>query len=768
MAKFTVDTRLFRELGELLVGRDSTALVELVKNAYDADATSVTVYGERLEDLSRGFIQVTDNGLGMSEEEFLQGFLRIASRSRVDGKRTSRRYGRRYTGAKGIGRLAAHKLAKLVQVYSVCESQPASDIWQAVDAAIDWDAVEAHETLDQVEAPAVAVETPEVPAKARSGTTITLRRLRRRWTQTELGRFIAEVQNFEPPAALVSPPPPQALAASPLFGQLVVRDTGGKDPGFHVNLEGDFSGGEDYWKALIEASHWIIEIDASAGRSVVKYSITPTQKTCEELPDADQRTFDLQHPSPQQGPFFQSRILVRIGGMRGPRLVRDWVNSAAGIRVFLEGFRVLPYGERRDDWLSIDYDYTRRARWLPFLDAPELAAQLPDAVEDKDAALSILPNSNYFGAVFLTERGSSSLRMLVNREGFVPEAGYEHLVSLVRTGIDLSVKVRAAATVESREARRKRRAAPRVAPLEATSEESSVFSRQESLRTHLERAGGLVADAKELAAEGDFSAASRKFTGAEDDLKEAARISEELISEASMLRVLASVGTQMAAFIHEINGLLGMTGPLESTISRIKEARALPKPLKRDLGRLHGSVGDLRRNLERQASYLVDVVTPDARRRRSRQSLTDRFDAGRKLIDHLAERRSIEVRNEIPPDLKSPPMFPAELTAIFANLLTNAVKAAGTEGTILARGTQTDGRVRLVIENTGVAVDLKTSERWFRPFESTTATVDPVLGQGMGLGLPITRNILEDYGGEIRFVAPSGGYATAIEIVLPG
>lgn len=48
MAKFTVDTHLFRELGELLVGRDSTALVELIKNAYDADATQVIVYGERL------------------------------------------------------------------------------------------------------------------------------------------------------------------------------------------------------------------------------------------------------------------------------------------------------------------------------------------------------------------------------------------------------------------------------------------------------------------------------------------------------------------------------------------------------------------------------------------------------------------------------------------------------------------------------------------------------------------------------------------------
>ena len=40
-AGFTVDTHLFVELGELLVRKDSTALVELVKNSYDADATKV-------------------------------------------------------------------------------------------------------------------------------------------------------------------------------------------------------------------------------------------------------------------------------------------------------------------------------------------------------------------------------------------------------------------------------------------------------------------------------------------------------------------------------------------------------------------------------------------------------------------------------------------------------------------------------------------------------------------------------------------------------
>jgi signal transduction histidine kinase len=113
-------------------------------------------------------------------------------------------------------------------------------------------------------------------------------------------------------------------------------------------------------------------------------------------------------------------------------------------------------------------------------------------------------------------------------------------------------------------------------------------------------------------------------------------------------------------------------------------------------------------------------------------------------------------------------MFPAEITLVFSNLLTNAVKAAGRKGRVRAKArADADGNIHLKIENTGVAVKFQESERWFRPFESTTVATDPVLGQGMGLGLPITRNMLEDYGATIEFVTPSPGFATALEIVFP-
>ena len=112
-------------------------------------------------------------------------------------------------------------------------------------------------------------------------------------------------------------------------------------------------------------------------------------------------------------------------------------------------------------------------------------------------------------------------------------------------------------------------------------------------------------------------------------------------------------------------------------------------------------------------------------------------------------------------------MFPAELTTVFANLLTNAVKGASEDGQIEASADINEGTLQVRVQNTGVAVDLEEAEKWFEPFESTTQEVNPVLGQGMGLGLTITRRILDYYGIEIRFVKPGPAFATAIEMTFP-
>ena len=172
----------------------------------------MVVYGEAISSLSRGFIQIKDNGTGMSLREFERGFLRIASRTKEQNDRRSPVFSRRYTGAKGIGRLAAHKLARLLEITSArWDNHPSSRdvILRAgpigLEATIDWNEVEKRTTLDEVEA----------------SDAITL-----------------DVQAFAPPKILTTEIPRRAVSRRLLFDEPTVRDVKNSlGSSFSVKLE---------------------------------------------------------------------------------------------------------------------------------------------------------------------------------------------------------------------------------------------------------------------------------------------------------------------------------------------------------------------------------------------------------------------------------------------------------------------------------------------------------------------------------------------------
>ena len=79
MLTFSVESRLLRELGERLVKEPEVAIVELIKNAYDADAETCEV----LADIPKSIV-IKDNGHGMTLEEFTSGWMRIGTSSKLD------------------------------------------------------------------------------------------------------------------------------------------------------------------------------------------------------------------------------------------------------------------------------------------------------------------------------------------------------------------------------------------------------------------------------------------------------------------------------------------------------------------------------------------------------------------------------------------------------------------------------------------------------------------------------------------------------------
>lgn len=119
--KFEPGAMSIIQMGEELIGHPSTAINELVKNGYDADADRCWVHTQYDTDSSKNFLIIKDNGLGMDGETLFGRWLRPSMSSKRDENRDKRRsdiYERRYLGSKGIGRLASMALGRYLTVIS--------------------------------------------------------------------------------------------------------------------------------------------------------------------------------------------------------------------------------------------------------------------------------------------------------------------------------------------------------------------------------------------------------------------------------------------------------------------------------------------------------------------------------------------------------------------------------------------------------------------------------------------------------------------------
>ncbi len=114
LVRFSVDAGIINRLGKELVGRHETAVSELVKNAYDADATEVTLVFENAWNAG-GTLLVQDNGSGMNREQLINGFMRLSSSDKVHNP-ISPLYERTRAGRKGIGRFATQRLGKQLTI----------------------------------------------------------------------------------------------------------------------------------------------------------------------------------------------------------------------------------------------------------------------------------------------------------------------------------------------------------------------------------------------------------------------------------------------------------------------------------------------------------------------------------------------------------------------------------------------------------------------------------------------------------------------------
>lgn len=114
----TIDSRIISHLGEALIDNEKIALLELIKNASDADANNCNIEIDTFyqSKYGKGRIIIEDDGNGMTPFILEKAFLKIASSYKLNHQKISPKFKRQAQGNKGIGRLSLNQLGRFVSV----------------------------------------------------------------------------------------------------------------------------------------------------------------------------------------------------------------------------------------------------------------------------------------------------------------------------------------------------------------------------------------------------------------------------------------------------------------------------------------------------------------------------------------------------------------------------------------------------------------------------------------------------------------------------
>lgn len=181
---FDSDGKLFKHIGRNQIDSETIALIEIVKNGYDADATEVLIFFDNVN-RHNGEIIVTDNGHGMTHNQF-EEFWMCPGTAHKEKEHTSPIYGRTMLGRKGMGRFGTDKIGSKVVVKSKTKVEQF-----AFAATIDADEFEKPNAKFQ-STPILLKVLPKQEIKFvekdfEFGTQIRMKKLRRTWSSKMIG-----------------------------------------------------------------------------------------------------------------------------------------------------------------------------------------------------------------------------------------------------------------------------------------------------------------------------------------------------------------------------------------------------------------------------------------------------------------------------------------------------------------------------------------------------------------------------------------------------
>jgi signal transduction histidine kinase len=207
---------------------------------------------------------------------------------------------------------------------------------------------------------------------------------------------------------------------------------------------------------------------------------------------------------------------------------------------------------------------------------------------------------------------------------------------------------------------------------------------------------------------------------------------------------LASLGTLAVGVAHEINNPLAVINEAAGWVKLLLDRPSLSDmPHKADFAR---ALSKIEKSVER-TKRITHQLLEFARRNDSpvsEVSLSELAGEAVHLVEREAANRGIDIIKVAEPALKPIWSDPFQLRQVFLNLLTNAVHATQAGGKITVRLRSEGEEAVFTVRDTGIGIPKENLDRIFEPFFTTKAP-----GEGTGLGLFVSRGIMERLGGSI-------------------
>ena len=146
-------------------------------------------------------------------------------------------------------------------------------------------------------------------------------------------------------------------------------------------------------------------------------------------------------------------------------------------------------------------------------------------------------------------------------------------------------------------------------------------------------------------------------------------------------------------------------------------------------------------------------------------NLADIVEQSARLVKARADEKTIRMITELDDSLPDMTADPRAFKQVILNLLSNAVKFTPEEGRVTVRSFEYEGRLALQVSDTGIGIPKEDLPRLGRPFEQIESQHSKS-HQGTGLGLALSKSLIEMHGGEMR-IESELGEGTTVTIIVP-